>query len=223
MPSEQLKFNYSMKSKLLFMALFIGIMAFGQSATDQGVWFKMGMKADLSKELSLTVSGQYRTSTLSHDRWITEAQLGREINKNWDLGLELRHYMVFDMKGATQGSFHRVRAQFYASQHIDLAKGDLHFRYALQQRAILTGSGNNKFTGRLRMQYDYPIKNFKWDPTFEVELFASGNPNFDRALRLGIGSDSKVAGKKLGVGYFYQRDISNTGTHAHVLQTSIRF
>ena len=46
-----------MKSKLLFMALFIGVIAFGQSATDQGAWFKVGMKADLSKELTLTVSG----------------------------------------------------------------------------------------------------------------------------------------------------------------------
>jgi hypothetical protein len=213
-----------MKSKLLYMALLMGSMAFGQSATDAALWFKAGTKFDLSKELSMTVSGQYRaSSTLSDDRWITEAQFGRELNKKWDLGVELRHYMMFDTKGATQGTFHRVRAQFYASQHIDLPKGDLHFRYALQQRAVLTGSGNNKFTGRFRVQYDYPIKDFKWDPTFEAEVFASGDPNFDRALRLGVGSDSKVAGKKLGFGYFYQRDLSNTGTHANVVQTSIRF
>jgi len=205
------------------MALLMGGMAFGQSATESGAWFKAGTKIDLNKELSLSLSGQYRASTLRDDRWITEAQFGREMNKNWDLGVELRHYMIFDTKGATQGTFHRIRAQFFASQHIDLAKGDLHFRYALQQRAVLTGSGNNKFTGRFRVQYDYPIKDFKWDPTFEAEVFASGDPNFDRALRLGIGSDSKVAGKKLGFGYFYQRDLSNTGTHAHVVQTSIRF
>ena len=205
------------------MALLMGGMAFGQSATESGAWFKAGTKIDLNKELSLSLSGQYRSSTLSDDRWITEAQFGREMNKNWDLGVELRHYMIFDTKGATQGTFHRIRAQFYASQHIDLPKGDVHFRYALQQRAVLTGSGNNKFTGRFRVQYDFPIKDFKWDPTFEAEFFASGAPNFDRALRLGVGSDSKVAGKKLGFGYFYQRDLSNTGTHAHVVQTSIRF
>lgn len=212
-----------MKSKFLILALYMGVMAFGQSVTESAAWFKVGTKIDLSKEQSLSLSGQYRTSTLSDDRWITEAQFGRELNKKWDLGVELRHYMMFDTKGATQGTFHRVRAQFYASQHIDLPKGDLHFRYALQQRAVLTGSGNNKFTGRFRVQYDYPIKDFKWDPTFEAEVFASGEPNFDRALRLGVGSEGKIAGKRLGVGYFYQRDISNTGTHAHVMQTSIRF
>lgn len=217
------KSNCTMKSKFLILALFMGVMAFGQSVTESAAWFKAGTKIDLSKELSLSLSGQYRASTLSDDRWITEAQFGRELNKKWDLGLELRHYMIFDTKGATQGTFHRARVQFYATQHIDLSKGDLHFRYALQQRAVLTGFGNNKFTGRFRVQYDYPIKDFKWDPTFEAEVFASGDPNFDRALRLGVGSESKVAGKKLGFGYFYQRDISNTGTHAHVVQTSIRF
>jgi hypothetical protein len=212
-----------MKSNFLILALFMGVMAFGQSVTESAAWFKAGTKIDLSKELSLSLSGQHRASTLSDDCWITEAQFGREINKQWDLGLELRHYMIFDTKGATQGTFHRVRAQFFASQHIDLPKGDLHIRYALQQRTVLTGSGNDKFTGRMRLQYDYPIKDFKWDPTFEAEVFASGNPNFDRALRLGIGSESKVAGKRWGFGYFYQRDISNTDTHAHVIQTSIRF
>lgn len=223
MPWAPLKFNCFMKSKFLCLALLVCSTAFGQSATDPAVWFKAGTKFDLNKELSLSLSGRYRASTLSDDRWITEAQFGRELNKKWDLGIELRHYMIFDTKGATQGSFQRVRAQFYASQHIDLAKGDLHVRYALQQRAVLTGSGNNEFTGRLRVQYDYPIKDFKWDPTFEAEFFSSGDPNFDRALRLGVGSESKVAGKKLGFGYFYQRDLSNTGTHAHVVQTSIRF
>ena len=223
MPWAPLKFNCFMKSRFLCIALLMSTMAFSQSVTESAAWFKAGTKFDLSKELSMTVSGQYRASTLSDDRWITEAQFGREMNKNWDLGAELRHYMIFDTKGATQGTFHRVRAQFYASQHIDLAKGDLHFRYALQQRAVLTGSGSNKFTGRFRVQYDYPIKDFKWDPTFEAEVFASGDPNFDRSLRLGVGSEGKVAGKKLGFGYFYQRDLSNTRTHAHVVQTSIRF
>ena len=205
------------------MALLMGGMAFGQSATESGAWFKAGTKFDLNKERSLALSGQYRASTLSKDRWIIEAQFGRELSKTWDFGLELRHYMIFDTKGNAQGTFHRVRAQIYAAQHIDLSKGDLHFRYALQQRAVITGSGNNKFTGRFRVQYDYPIKDFKWDPTFEAEFFASANPNLDRALRLGVGTEGKVAGQRLGFGYFYQRDISNTGTHAHVLQTSIRF
>lgn len=218
-----LKFNCTMKSKFLYMALLMGGMAFGQSATESGAWFKAGTKFDLNKERSLALSGQYRASTLSKDRWITEAQFGRELSKTWDIGLELRHYLIFDTKDNAQGTFHRARAQIYAAQHIDLSKGDLHFRYALQQRAVLTGSGNNKFTGRFRVQYDYLIKDFKWDPTFEAEFFASANPNLDRALRLGVGTEGKVAGQRLGFGYFYQLDRNNNWTHAHVLQTSIRF
>jgi len=205
------------------MTLFIGVMAFGQNDTESAFWFKAGKKLDLNKKHSLNFSGHYRTASDSHNRWITEVQFSREHSKNWDLGLELRYYMNFYMKDGSQETSQRVRAQFFASRHVGLSKGELHIRCALQQRRVLTGSGNDKFTGRFRVQYDYPIKNFKWDPTFEAELFASGNPDFDRELRLGAGSDSKVAGKKLGVGYFYQRDLSNTGTHAHVLQTSIRF
>lgn len=220
---EPRKFNYSMKSKLLFIFIFCGGTAFAQNNTESAFWFKAGKKLDLNKKHSLNFSGHYRAASDSHNRWITEVQFSREHSKNWDLGLELRHNMNFYTKDGIEETSQRVRAQFFASRHVGLSKGELHIRCALQQRRVLTGLGNDKFMGRFRVQYDYPIKNFKWDPTFEAEFFAAGEPNFDRALRMGVSTDAKAMGKKLGFKYFYQRDFSNNALHAHVLQTSVRF
>jgi len=126
-------------------------------------------------------------------------------------------------KAVIQGNFQRARVQFSAEQHINLPVGKAHIRYAVQQRQVLTGSGNNKFTARIRGEFDLPIKNFSWDPTFGVEYLASGDPDFDRSLRLGVSTGDKIAGKKLSFGYFFQRDLTNAGLHAHVLQSGIRF
>ncbi len=213
-----------MKNKLLIAVLFMGQFAFAQSTTVTNAWAKLSYKTDLSDAVSMTVGGQYRAKFgTDDDQWLTEVEFSKKIKKDWEIGMELRHYAIIDNQGGTQGIFQRGRVQLNTQYHMDMPKGEVHLRYALQQRFVLTGGGNSKFTSRFRAQYDYPIKNFKWDPTFEVEYLDAGAPNFDSDLRLGVGSSNKIGGLKFGVGYFYQRNFSNTDTHAHVIQTSIRF
>ena len=211
-----------MKNSFLFCALLVAQIATAQSATEAMAWIKIGHRTDLSEVLSLTSSGQYRTGT-SNDHWLTEIQFTKSVNKKWDIGTELRHYLIFDTQGANKGTFQRARVQFRAERHFDLPRGKAHIRYALQQRVVLTGSSINKFTGRIRGEYDLKIKNFAWDPTFGVEYFAAGTPDFDRSIRFAISTGDKIAGRKLSFGYFYQRDLTNTGMHSHVVQTALRF
>lgn len=211
-----------MKNSFLFCALLVAQIAIAQSATEAMAWMKIGHRTDLSEAWSLTSSGQYRTGT-SNDLWLTELEFRKSVNKKWDIGTELRHYLIFDTDGATKGAFQRARVQFRAERHLDLPRGKAHIRYALQQRAVLTGAGNHRLTGRIRGEYDLKIKNFAWDPTFGVEYFASGAQDFDRSIRFAIGTGDKIAGRKLSFGYFYQRDLTNTGMHSHVVQTSVRF
>lgn len=211
-----------MKNSFLFCALLVAQIATAQSATEAMAWIKIGHRTDLSEVLSLTSSGQYRTGT-SNDHWLTEIQFTKSVNKKWDIGSELRHYLIFDTQGDKKGTFQRARVQFRAERHFDLPRGKAHIRYALQQRVVLTGNANHKFTGRIRGEYDLKIKNFAWDPTFGVEYFAIGTQDFDQSIRFAISTGDKIAGRKLSFGYFYQRDLTNTGMHSHVVQTALRF
>lgn len=211
-----------MKNSYLFCAFLVTQIAIAQSATEAMAWMKIGYRTDLSEAWSLNSSGQYRTGT-ANDQFLTELQVMKAVNKKWDIGTELRHYLIFDTDGATKGTFHRARVQFRAERRLNLPRGKAHIRYALQQRTVLTGGGNHKITGRIRGEYDLPIKNFAWDPNFGVEYFASGAPDFDRSIRFAIGTGDKIAGRKLSFGYFYQRDLTNTGMHSHVIQTALRF
>jgi len=163
-----------MRNKILSFCLLASVLAFGQtdSTVANHLWAKVGYKTKLSKQVSLTASGQYRAkySDQDHDQWLTNFDFKKELSKKWDLGLELRHYFIFDNQGGNQGTFQRFRTQINAQRHIQLPLGELHFRYAIQQRWIISGSGSNRFVARLRGEYDLPIKNFKWDPTFQAEL-----------------------------------------------------
>ena len=92
-----------MRNKVLLLALFIAQISFAQSATESMAWIKIGHRIDLTEAWRLTSSGQYRTGT-SNDHWLTEIQFTKSVNKKWDIGTELRHYLIFDTQGATLGS-----------------------------------------------------------------------------------------------------------------------
>jgi hypothetical protein len=216
-----------MRNKILSFCLLASVLAFGQtdSTVANHVWAKVGYKTKLPKQVSLTMSGQYRAkySDQDHDQWLTNFDFKKELSKKWDLGLELRHYFIFDNQGGNQGTFQRFRTQINAQRHIQLPLGELHFRYAVQQRWIITGSGSNKFVARLRGEYDLPIKNLKWDPTFQAELLNVSSDEPDQSLRLGISTSNKIAGIKLQFGYFHQRDFSAVDSNRNVLQMGLRF
>lgn len=216
-----------MRNKILSFCLLVSFLAFGQtdSSVANHVWVKVGYKTKLSKQVSLTTSGQYRAkySDQDHDQWLTSFDFEKELNKKWDLGLELRHYFIFDNQGGNQGTFQRVRTQINAQRHIQLPLGELHFRYAVQQRWIVSGSGSNELVSRLRGEYDLPIKNFKWDPTFQAELLNGSFTESNQSLRLGIRTSNKIGGIKLQFGYFYQRDLYTTNLYRNVLQMGLRF
>ena len=203
------------------------VLAFGQtdSTVANHLWAKVGYKTKLSKQVSLTASGQYRAkySDQDHDQWLTNFDFKKELSKKWDLGLELRNYFILDNQGGNQGTFQRFRTQINAQRHIQLPLGELHFRYAVQQRWIISGSGSNKFVARLRCEYELPIKNFKWDPTFQAELLNVSGDEPDQSLRLGISTSNKIAGIKLQFGYFHQRDFSSVDPNRNVLQMGLRF
>jgi hypothetical protein len=213
-----------MKNRILAAALLLATMSFGQSATEQQLWLKASHKMDLAKGKDLVLSAQFRTPTLTDvSSLVVEGEYRKKASKNLTYSFEGRHYTFFDNRGATTGIDQRVRFALKGERTYEVPGGDLSMRYAFQQRFILTGGGSNKSVVRVRTQKEVKIKNFGWDPTFAVEGFRTLGGDNDVSFRFGVESGNKLAGQKIGLGYFYERNISNTGPHVHVLQTSIRW
>jgi len=104
------KFKCTMKNSWICLALLVAQFAFGQSTIETNAWLKLGHKSSLSEAWSLTTSGQYRSGFgMSNDQWLTELDFKKSLNKKWDIGTELRHYVVFDRKGVYKATF-SVRA-----------------------------------------------------------------------------------------------------------------
>ena len=213
-----------MKKIFTLVLLAFSLNLLGQEVTSSNVWMKLAWKTELSKKWDLTLDGQYRSAMgYDNNEWISEVELERRLTKRWDIGTEFRHYLIFDTRGGNQGTFQRVRGQVNLKQEIPLPVGDLNLRYAVQQRVVLTGGGANKLTYRVRAGYDLPIKNWGWDPTFQVEWLESPGVERDRAVRYGLETSDKLGGIRLSFGYFYERDYTVLGANAHVFQTGIRF
>ena len=101
-----LKFKCTMKNSWICLALLVAQFAFGQSTIETNAWLKLGHKSSLSEAWSLTTSGQYRSGFgMSNDQWLTELDFKKSLNKKWDIGTELRHYVVFDRKGGYKATF----------------------------------------------------------------------------------------------------------------------
>lgn len=214
-----------MKSNSLLLAAFLlaSTSVFGQSVTDERVWSKLTWRLKPTKDYNLDISGMYRgVSGDGLDRFISELQLGTSPTKNTKYSVEYRHYLMFDNVGASTGIDHRARLRINGEQRYKLAPGDLYMRYGLQHREILTGSGDRKTDVRVRALYAHNIKNFKWDPEFYTEGLRTLGGNNDLRIRFGLSTGSKTLGGKVNLGYFYQRNVTLTGSHFHTLTLGYR-
>lgn len=204
---------------LVLLAWTAPLVTHAQSAMSSHIWTTLSYEFDLNDRTDLTFSGQYRTgSEFTFSRFLSEAQFSRKPNKNWKNTAEFRHYSIFDNQGVEQGVRQRLRLRLSTERRFKNIKGTLKFRGGVQHRRILTGPGGPSTTLRFRTAYEYPIKNFAWDPEFQFELFNGLNNDFERSLRMGIESSDKFSWGKVSVGYFYEHVFTNTSAHRHVLQ-----
>ena len=212
-----------MKSKFLAVFAFVlPVLAVAQSDTEIQFWSEVGAKRDLSKHWNASVAVHYRYApyAFSLDRAIVEAQIAQKVNKRWKRSLEVRNYTMYTPRTEETALDQRLRLRYSAERSFNKVHGDLSVRAALQHRLPLVGGGNQRTTLRLRTSYEYPVPNFKWDPEFQVEYLHDLNNNFERCMRVGIGSGRRLVLGKGSLGYFYERNFTNSDPHRHVLQWS---
>jgi|SaaInl5LU_22_DNA_1037371.scaffolds.fasta_scaffold15194_2 hypothetical protein len=212
-----------MKYNWLIIALLIVAGASAQSSTEYKSWTKVVYRIKPSENLKIDVGGQYRTETgAGFNRAIAEVEVKKQMSKNLTYAAEYRHYFIKDDFGAVTGIDQRSRLRLHAERRYDLSEGELYLRYGIQHREIVTGGGSRKTDARVRVLYEFGIKDFKWDPELYTEYLQTLNGDFDQRLRIGISTGNKIMGTAFSIGYFYQRNITQTGPHYHTATLGLR-
>ena len=103
------------------------------------------------------------------------------------------------------------------------AVGDFFMRYGVQHREVITGPGSRRTDFRARASYAYNIKNFKWDPQFNVEYIGVAGGNFDKSIRAGISTDHKLLSGKIKIGYFYEHNPQLLDSDCHTVSIGFKF
>lgn len=212
------------KSILLIAVSLIATEGMAQTVVNNRVWTKLSYRIEPAKGLDVDISGLYRSvdGDEGMDSWITELQVSKSQSKYLSFSTEFRHYSIFDNVGASQGINQRIRFRVNATKTYDLGKDEFAMRYGIQQRAVISGGGSDRTDLRIRGAYSKSIKDWKWDPTFYSEYLGSVNGNLSRRLRLGVETDNKLLGGKVGLGYFYQHNFSLSSPHYHTLSLEYR-
>lgn len=212
------------KPSFLLAALLISVLAFSQGATENRLWSSLSYQWKPADDMKLTHSFLCRELTgLELDRFIFETELDVKGENNWTRTIEFRHYLMIDSFGSVQGIDHRGRMRLMAEKQYKQMKGTFKMRYALQHREIYTGLGSRKTDFRVRAAFEYPIKDFAWDPEFQVEYLGTLGGNYNKRLRMGISTSENIEKSAFSFGYFYERNLSNTGFHYHSLTVGYAF
>jgi hypothetical protein len=211
------------KTILIAAALFSITSAFAQGSTEYRLWSSVGYQWKPTEDLKLTHAFLYRELTgLETDRYIFESELDKK-SGNWDYSAELRYYFNHDEFGAVQGFDQRGRIRLLAERSYKDIQGTFKMRYAIQHREIYLGGGSRKTDFRVRAAYEMGIKDFGWDPEFQIEYLGTLTGDYNKRLRVGFDCGDNFGKTALGLGYFYERNLSNTGFHYHSITASYTF
>ena len=213
-----------MKFKILVIFCSLSILSSAQNASEYRSWTKVSVGLKPAKDYKLAVSGMYRTNSgEGFNRFISAAQLSKNPSKILKYAAELRHYLVFDDRGSNTGIRHRARLRFTVERRYKVSTGEVFMRYGVQHREVITGSGLRRTDFRVRSSYAHNIKNFKWDPQFNVEYIGNANDVFDRSIRAGVSTDHKLLSGKINLGYFYERNPQLLDSDCHTVSIGFKF
>ena len=218
------------KSLVFFCA--ISLLSNAQNVAEYRTWTKVSVGSKIKSErgfkfldgCKLDVSGMYRTNSgKGFDRFIMASELSKKTSKNLKYAIELREYLIFDDAGSNTGLRHRQRLRLTIERRYKTPVGDFFMRYGLQHREVITGPGSRRTDFRVRASYAYNIKNFKWDPQFNVEYIGVAGGNFDKSIRAGISTDHKLLSGKIKIGYFYEHNPQLLDSDCYTVSIGFKF
>lgn len=187
-----------MKNVLVFILWLFVSSAFAQRSTDFELWLKLGGKVDLAEKWRLDFEEQIRfdESVGAVKNYHTEAELKFKASKKLDLIFVPRFIRRNDNSGDNQGYENLIRFQVGSAYEHKSGQFEFKHRLLFQHRNEM---GVRKDEGdlpekviRYKLNTEYKIKNWKYDPQFSVEYFnALDKPltNEFNSIRFGFGTE----------------------------------
>jgi len=171
-----------MKRKAIYTALTILIFTGFYNKTnaqetkvvgDLEQWTSVGISKKLGKNWKLSLDQEFRfTNNISQfDIYFTDFGVDYKLNKHFSLGANYRFYQNKNSDGIFQTQ-HRWSTDAEYKQKIDRFTLAYRLRFQNKDEDFFTSeSSNNLYNLRNKFSLDYNIKNFKFDPFFEAELY----------------------------------------------------
>ncbi|NVK86103.1 MAG: DUF2490 domain-containing protein [Cytophagia bacterium] len=169
-----------------------------QTDSDFELWLKMGGKVDLGEKWRLDFEEQIRfdENVGAVKNYHTEAEINFKASKNLDLVFVPRFIRRNDNSGDTQGYENLIR--FQIGGKFEHESGQFEFKHRLlfqhrNQMGVKKNEGDvpEKFL-RYKLNTQYKIKDWKYDPEFSVEYFQpidNDLVNTNKSIRFGIGTE----------------------------------
>lgn len=172
--------------------------ALAQSNSDFELWLKMGGKVDLAEKWRLNFEEQIRfdENIGAVKNYHTEAEIIFRPNKQFNLMFVPRFIRRNDNSGDTQGYENVIRFQLGGSYEHESGQFEFKHRVLFQHRNEMgikkdEGDVPEKFL-RYKLNTQYKIKNWKYDPEFSIEYFQpvdNSMVNTNQSIRFGIGTE----------------------------------
>ena len=171
-----------MKRKAIYTAITILIFTVFYNKTnaqetkvvgDLEQWTSVGISKKLGKNWKLSLDQEFRfTNDISQfDIYFTDFGVDYKLNKHFSLGANYRFYQNKNSDGIFQTQ-HRWSTDAEYKQKIDRFTLAYRLRFQNKDEDFFTSeSSNNLYNLRNKFSLDYNIKNFKFDPFFEAELY----------------------------------------------------
>ncbi|MGB0998978.1 MAG: DUF2490 domain-containing protein [Flavobacteriales bacterium] len=200
-----------MRIKFLSIMLIVSTLGLAQSR-DFESWTSLGLQYKHKSVWTFSLKEQMRLDKNSSEIKGLLTQLGAKykLNDHFELVSALRFINKNDNEGKKQGYEHFIRYQLGLKYKYKFDRLALSSVVRVQHRKAFEDKTDTKDDLRLKLEADYNISNWKFDPEVSGELFNSLDTSADRptSYRLSIGTSFKLANHgKIALYYLYEKEL----------------
>ena len=180
--------------------------------------------------VNLNFSGDLRLKSIgnSYKKSFFQLESDFKIQKNLVFGLAYRNMDELDDVGGVQG--HEKFNRYHANLRSGISLKKLSFRFRIQYQKKIQNKIENALERnfwRLKLESEYNIKNWKYDPRIGFEMFLRDEINFVEnyeRYRLYLGTKFNLKKRKsFSIRYIIQKYLNNQNPTLHILRLSYNY
>ena len=215
-------------SLLFFLGTLLTLVAQNEDVYEN--WSSIKVGYGLTKNIDIYGGGQLRVKSVgdSYNKSFYEIGTKIKINDYLSSGFGYRGIDELDDVGNIQGHEKFNRYHAYIRKSLDYKNFNFRFRVQYQKK-IQNKIDNPEYRNfwRLKLDSEYNIKNWKYDPRIGFEIFLRDEINFNEnyeKYRVYFGTKFNLKKRKsLSIRYIMQKYLTNQNLTLHILRLSYNY